>query len=185
MRTLRAWSRKPGMGRGDLPDFVAGAITVTESAVYVAPHADGAMSALALTAVVPASSEPLSALTAAHEREGVEGLDYISRWGVLIPNTHVPYALARLDIRIDAPPITETRLLFDIALHNSDLWAVAHTGLVRLVSPDRIEGQNGAVLHHTEPRSLVLDTDASPLTEWLAKLGINDPFVPLHHALAG
>jgi hypothetical protein len=72
---------------------------------------------------VPSESRELASLVADHERRAVEGIDYFVRWAVMLPTTAEPFALARLDLRFGAPSAVEARLLFDIGVHTSDLWA--------------------------------------------------------------
>lgn len=59
----------------------------------------------------------------------------------------------------------------------SDLWAAAHTGFVGLSSQERFP-YRGEIM--TEPQDippvLVVESDASPLADLLAAVGVPDPF---------
>lgn len=137
MSAPRPWSAEPGTFTGQLQEFVAGAVAVSDSRVLAAPRQDGGIDPLALIAAVPPESRELAQLVADHERRAVEGIDYFVRWAYMLPTDEEPFALARLDIRFGDPAAFEARLLFDIAVHTGDLWAAVHSGWVQLVSPDR------------------------------------------------
>lgn len=178
MSSLRAWSMKPGTYNGQIQEFVAGAVPVIESRVLALPHGQGALQALELIVAVPTESEQLAKLTAEHETNAAGGVAYFARWAALMPSTSEPYALARLDLRFDGASAFEARLLFDVFRHTSDLWAAAHTGCVGLSSPDRFPYSVEIMTEPQDmPSALVVESDASPLADLLAALGVPDPFI--------
>jgi hypothetical protein len=174
---LRPWSTEPGILSGNMQEFVAGAVLVSESRVLAGPREDGSLEALALVAAVPPESGELARLIAGHESGALEGVDYFVRWATMLPTAAEPYALARLDLRFAGPAAFEARLLFDIGVHTSDLWAAVHSGWVRLVSPDEFPQRPDIM---TEPDdlspALMVESDAGALGDTLGKLGVSDPF---------
>ena len=95
----------------------------------------------------------------------------------MLPTEAEPYALARLDLRFAGPSLFEARLLFDIGVHTSDLWAAVRSGWVQLVSPDRFP-RRPEIMTETEDLSpaLMVESDASALGDTLRQLGVDDPF---------
>lgn len=177
MRTLHAWSTEPGSYLGEIQEFTAGAMPVQDSRVLALPRANSAPVALGLIAAVPPQSSELATLTAGHEDDAITGVDYFARWAILLPTTTKPYALARLDLRLGGPTVFEARLLFDIARYATSLWAAAHTGWVRLVSPGRLTTQKLTMRTAAAmPPALVLSTYACPLADALTEIGLVDPF---------
>lgn len=141
------------------------------------PRKDGSLEALALIAEVPPESGELSRLISDHESGALEGVDYFMRWAAMLPTEAEPYALARLDLRFAGPSLFEARLLFDIGVHTSDLWAAVRSGWVQLVSPDRFP-RRPEIMTETEDLSpaLMVESDASALGDTLRQLGVDDPF---------
>lgn len=177
MRALRAWSTDPGTYQSEIQEFTAGATAVSESRVHAVPHPDGTLEAIQLIAAVPPESSELAKLTAKHETGELAGVGYFARWALLLPSITKPYALARLDLRLAGPKVFEARLLFDLAGHAACLWAAAHTGWIRLVSPERIPQHLQMMSTALQmPPALILATPPKPLADALAKLGLNDPF---------
>lgn len=160
-----------------MQEFIAGTVDVSDSRVLAAPRQGGGLDALALVAAVPPESRELAKLVADHERRAVEGIDYFVRWSSLLPTKEEPFALARLDMRFGEPSAFEARLLFDIGVHTSDLWAAAHSGWVQLVSPEQFPRRPEIMTEIKDfPRSLMVEGDASTLGDTLRTLGVDDPF---------
>ncbi|HTZ63261.1 MAG TPA: hypothetical protein VMB51_04090 [Solirubrobacteraceae bacterium] len=178
MNVLRPWSAEPGTRSGGMQEFVAGAVAVSESRVLARPREGGGLDALALIMAVPPGSRELATLVAEHERGAIEGVDYFVRWASMLPSEDEPFALARLDMRFGAPAAFEARLLFDIGLHSSDLWAVVHSGWVQLASPDCFP-HRPEIMTEAQDFSpcLMLQGDASTLGDTLNALVVRDPFI--------
>jgi len=181
----RPWTARPGILREDLHAFTAGVLVITGSRVLAFPGEHCALRAGSLVAEVPAGSGRLSELVAAHESGVADGVDYHARWAALYPTAREPFHLLRLDLRLAGEPPLEARLLFDAAVHLSDLWAAVHSEAVALMSPERFPHAPDIYPRPGDlPRALTVTTDASPVAQMLGDLQIPDPFhapIPPRH----
>ena len=180
----RPWAREPGEYRSSFQEFVAGGLLVTETRVLGGPHDEG-LEAVILIAQVPEGDERLATIVEQHELATIDAVDYQARWAAILPTPQEPYLLTRLDLRVAGSPPLEARLIFDVAVHSSDLWAAVHSGTVALVTEARFPSRPEIYTARDDYfRALILGADASPLAQALEYGGIRDPFTPRRDAEA-